>query len=447
MPNEKAQKLRLIMSKELCVELEKIRIIYKTKATAERGTTADILNKKGDSVRDIIVKLQDHPFKEKVIAECENLFYHFEFEKVLDNNRYLMGFNNGVYDLKLKTFRKAIPEDYVSATTGYDYEDLNMDDENVIGVDGFMRGIQPADDMNLYVWIYCASFVEGGNKDQKFIIFTGSGSNGKSVLTTLLKQALGDYYGTVPIELITKERGSASSANPEMEDKKVVRTLTMEEPERGAKIYTSYIKLITGGTPIMARGLYKNPIYFVPQFKLLISCNDKPTIEADDGGTWRRMIVINFGMKFVKNPDPNKPNERLKDKSLDEKSKLWGPAFMWLLLNKYYPMYAEHDLDYFEPDNVRVATQQYKEDSNVFLEYFNSGEIIKDEKGKISIRTVHTYFKNWHEQLYSEKKVPMLKKLMEYCKKENIPIDGQNMILGYKLKVQQTIAQSNEFDA
>lgn len=439
---EKGYKLSILMSQEVCAELFKVQAIYMQKAIAERGHGADLLRKKADSIHSIIKNLQGHAFKQRVIAECEHLFYHYGFEKILDNNYYLIGFANGVYDLKAGVFRKGIPEDYISASTEYNYEELDFENQQVKEVEQFMRDIQPDPKMNLYLWIYCSSFVEGGNKDQKFVIFTGSGSNGKSKLTILLQNALKQYYGTVPIELITKERGSASGAQPEMEDKKIVRALTMEEPEKGAKIYTSYIKLITGGTPIMARGLYKSPIYFIPQFKLLISCNDKPIIEADDNGTWRRMIVIVFGIKFVK--EPKLPFERLMDRSLNAKIETWQMAFMWLLLKKYYPMYAEHDLDYFEPDDVRLATNQYKEDSNVFIEFFNSGEVLPDEKSKIQTKQLHEIFKLWFEQMYNGTKVPMFKKFNEFCIKTNMRVEG-GWVYGYKMKV-SVMQPVSEFD-
>ena len=43
-----------------------------------------------------------------------------QFYDLCDNNIFLLGFNNGVYDTRDKTFRNGKPSDYITKTTGYD---------------------------------------------------------------------------------------------------------------------------------------------------------------------------------------------------------------------------------------------------------------------------------------------------------------------------------------
>ena len=98
----------------------------------------------------------------------------------------------------------------------------------------------------------------------------------------------------------------------------------MQETEAGDKLQLGFMKSLTGEDKILARGLYKDPFYFVPQFKMIISCNVLPDIVSDDGGTWRRIKVVEYTERFVDNP--KKSNEHKKDPKLKENQSLF-PAY------------------------------------------------------------------------------------------------------------------------
>ena len=54
------------------------------------------------------------------------------------------------------------------------------------------------------MWEHAASYLTGNNLNQTFNIYTGVGSNGKSMFVKLMEKAMGDL-GTVPISLITQK--------------------------------------------------------------------------------------------------------------------------------------------------------------------------------------------------------------------------------------------------
>jgi phage/plasmid-associated DNA primase len=56
------------------------------------------------------------------------LFYEKDFESKLDQNNYLIGFTNGVYDLANKKFRKGCPDDMIGKTLGYPYKEFDRND-------------------------------------------------------------------------------------------------------------------------------------------------------------------------------------------------------------------------------------------------------------------------------------------------------------------------------
>ena len=64
------------------------------------------------------------------MTECRKLFYDPSFYERLDENRDLIGFKNGVYDLKNMVFRQGTPDDYISFSTGINYKEYNEEDED-----------------------------------------------------------------------------------------------------------------------------------------------------------------------------------------------------------------------------------------------------------------------------------------------------------------------------
>jgi len=426
-----AYTLSLKMSTEVSKEFATLASAYMLQSTNETGHRSDMLIKKSKDILKLIQDLKKKAPKERIISQCSLLFVNDKFEEKLDQNNLLIGFDNGVYDLKNNIFRNGCPDDHISKTVGYDYNaKFTENDKMIKDIEKFFKTIQPEEDMRLFILCYCASFLEGGNKDQKFMIWTGSGSNSKGTLIELLDHTLGSYYGTLPPTLLTQKRKGSSSATPELADKFGTRLLTLQEPEEDDKINIGCMKELTGQDKIMARPLYREPFYYVPQFKLLLACNKLPSIPSDDGGTWRRIRVIDFSQKFV--DKPVLPNEQKKDPELRGKLKSWNHGFIWLLINKYYPIYRDKGLDSLEPQRVKLSTDKYKQDSNIYMEFLNDALEI-DEKESLPKELVWGIFKEWHSNSYHGAKLPPQKRLVEFFENSNYKIN-RGIINGIKLK-------------
>jgi len=426
-----AYTLSLKMSTEVSKEFATLASAYMLQSANETGHKSDILIKKSKDILKLIQDLKKKAPKERIISQCSLLFYDEKFEEKLDQNTYLIGFENGVYDLKSNIFRNGCPDDYVSKTVGYEYNPKFTENDKIIkDIEKFFKSVQPEEDMRLYILCYCASLLEGGNKDQKFMIWTGSGSNSKGTLIELLDHTLGNYYSTLPVTLLTQKRKGTSNATPELADKFGKRVLTLQEPEEDDKINIGFMKELTGQDKIMARPLYREPFYYVPLFKLILCCNKRPGMSSDDGGTWRRVRVIDFSQKFV--DKPTLPNEQKKDPELRAKLKTWNQGFIWLLINKYYPIYRDKGLDSLEPETVKLSTNKYKKDSNIYMEFFTD-MLENDEKETLPKELVWGIFKEWHDNSYNGSKAPPQKRLVEFFENNNYKIN-RGIIYGIKLK-------------
>ena len=175
----------------------------------------------------------------------------------------------------------------------------------------FMKQILPNQKVRQYVLKHFATCLSGYTRSEKFHIWTGSGGNGKSKLIELFEDIMGDYATGLPVTLITQKRKNNGAPDPSLATTQGVRFCSIQEPGDKAEINVGIMKELTGGDKIKARELYKMPIEFKPQFKLVLCCNKLPKLPPDDGGTWRRVRVIHFGSRFVDNPNPDNKNVKL----------------------------------------------------------------------------------------------------------------------------------------
>jgi P4 family phage/plasmid primase-like protien len=337
-------------------------------------------------------------FKNNVMKECRELFFDEEFTKKVDSNKDLIAFNNGVLDLISLTFRDGKPEDYLSFSTGIDYdaEKQFYEYDAWPAVDNFIKQVLPDKEVREYFLKHLATNLVGGNTAQKFHIMTGSGSNGKSMIMNLTSTALGDYACTVPISLFTQKRKGSGNAAPEVIRLKGRRFVTMQEPDESIALNTGLMKEITSGEKMYARDLFKSGTEFEVQAKFHLACNDKPKINTTDGGTWRRLVVINFKSKFV--PVPTAKNEFPLDESIQflVQSKEWATPFLAYLVQTLKDGNGLRKLA--APAAVLEYTSDYRNENDGIAKFMSdkiSPLVEGDEIVQVDKTTLKKVFKMW----------------------------------------------------
>lgn len=395
----------------------------------------DKFEKKCDQIRKIMTNLKQSPFKNNIINECKPLFYRENFESKLDSNPNLIGFENGVYDLTEMKFREGLPDDNVYLSTEYNYVEFENNNKLMIELDNLFDKIYVNKKIKHYVLVFLASSLCGINREQKCEFFTGTGSNGKSTLMELIKHTFGKYYDVLPVTIFSRKRGNSSQATPELADKKGKRFLEVHEPEEDDKFNVGFLKELSASDNISARQLYGQQFSFVPQFKIVICCNNLPHIPALDNGTWRRIRVVPHESEFVDNsPDPNNKYQFKKDKSLSQKLKTYRQAFMWLLINVYYKIYLEEGL--IEPNEVTISTSKYKSDSDSFLEFIlECAEASEDTNNTDheSLSYLYEQYKLWFKLAHPNDKCSTKKSFATYFSNNHYIIKTGN-VYGLKLK-------------
>jgi P4 family phage/plasmid primase-like protien len=404
-------------------------------ARKEDNIGGDSVYKRYAKAMQTVDKLADIPFRKNILEACASKFYDSNFQKNLDSNIYLIGFNNGVWDLKEHCFRNGLPTDYVCKTVGYDYKEFKSTDPVFARINKYFSQLHTESDMREYVLTFIASILRG-EPDQKLHIWTGGGGNGKSATIDLLKNMLGEYFGILPVQVLTKKKGGADNASPSLADKNGKRLLVIQEPEHNDVIYVGQMKELSGADTIMARPLYGDPFEYVPQFTLILTCNNLPHIPSDDRGTWRRLRVTPYESEFVEsNPEGSK--QFLIDSTLKEEFPSWAQPLMWLILNKYYPIYEEgvnfKKFSIAEPAKVTKYTKAYRKDSDIYLEYLTESlEETGNNDDQETLALLYESFRNWYTDSYSEKPEPK-KKFIKYLSTNKYNIDEHN-IYGYRYK-------------
>ena len=192
-------------------------------------------------------------------------------------------------------------------------------------------------------------------------------SNGKSLSVSLMEKSFGDYCCKFPVTLLTGKRAASNAASGEIARAKGRRFAVLQEPSEDERLNIGFMKELSGGDKIQCRELYKSPVEWRPQFKLFLLCNHLPAVPSDDGGTWRRIRVVEFGSKFVQHP--TRDNEFPMDTELPQKLDGWREHFMSMLID-YRRRFAHTKVE--EPEAVLACTREYQRNNDHMADFVDS---------------------------------------------------------------------------
>jgi P4 family phage/plasmid primase-like protien len=378
---------------EIINEFRKSILFYAQRATTiEDPEEKDRYDKLGQELHAVVKRLKKANFQASIMTEAQMLFNIEKIDENMDTNTHLIGFENGVYDLDAMEFRDGRPEDYISISTGNNY--IEYDPTNPVNedIEIFLKQVFQSDALRAYVLRLLASFLHGNIREERFHVWTGVGSNGKSKCLELFEKAFGEYCCTLPIALLTQKRTASNSASPELARAKSKRFACLQEPGENERLNIGLMKEMTGGDKLYARGLYREGSEFKPQFKMVLTCNHLPIVPSDDGGTWRRIRVVKFESRFCENPDPNKPNEFPIDTDLSKRFDDWKEPFMSMLIDIYKKLVTSPKIK--EPDEVLECTREYQRRNDIIADFLDNA-VERYDTGFLSITDAFIEFKTW----------------------------------------------------
>lgn len=334
-----------------------------------------------------------------------------------NRNIYLIGFDDGVYDLEIGCFRPSLPEDNITLSTKHRYSDIEAVTKE--DIDEFMRifnQIFMGEDENKYMLDLHATCLNG-NSPQMFQLNWGlGGGNGKGFMSQSTLQALGDYAITFNVGLITQKRGKTGQASPEMASLAGVRYANCTEPEPTAKFNSAIIKNLTGGDSHQARRLNENLFEFIPQFTLFCECNKAPSFDSDDGGVRRRTRVKKWYSSFVDNEDLVDENNRVfkvnKNFTTPDYKLKFARTWLKILLKRHDELYKQNKhLEVKPTADMIKTTNTYMSETNDFISWMTDNLERSDDKNEsLSLQTLFSCWTASEEYKNLSKRARMKKK-------------------------------------
>lgn len=200
----------------------------------------------------------------------------------------------------------------------------------------------------------------GETSEQAIFILQGKGGDGKSTTMNVLRRVLGGYADAADIKtFLDQGQRSGADASPDLARLAGDRRLVVAtEPPRGSRLNESIIKQITGGSPMVARHLNRDPFEFEPRITLIIECNPRPKVSGSDDGIWRRIVPILWEVQI--------PKEQM-DRGLEGKLFAEREGILNWLLRGAMRWRVE---GLRVPAAVQAAADDYRRSSNVFHEWF-----------------------------------------------------------------------------
>jgi len=191
---------------------------------------------------------------------------------------------------------------------------------------------------------YCLT---GVTTEHALFFLYGTGANGKSVFANTLTAIMGDYATVAAMDMFMATHGDRHPTD--MAGLRGARIVTSIETEQGSRWAESKLKALTGGDKITARFMRQDFFEFIPQFKLLVVGNHKPSIRNVDEAMRRRLHMVPFTVTIP----PSKRDRRLPDRLLAERDGILAWALQGCL------EWQQTGLK--PPDAVMAATEDYFE--------------------------------------------------------------------------------------
>ncbi len=237
------------------------------------------------------------------------------------------------------------------------------------------------------------------NTCEQMFFFIGDGANGKSVLIELYKMFFPrEFITSLSLDILAKESSFKREGL-------ITSRLNVASEAKGKEIDSEEIKKIVSGESINVDRKNRPAMEILPQTKILIATNSMPFFADTSHGIDRRLLIIDFKNRFVKDEKQldndsrifkmiNKPD--LLSNLRKEKSAILNAFIKSLIGLKRLKWVIP------ESTNTKEIKESYIEQTDT-LGYWIRDTFIKGKEGDaISVQAIYDAYKTYYEQNVSK---------------------------------------------
>ena len=351
-----------IISKFINIELNKSKNIEINDLEERKKDEEDEIEKKYTGCKR---ELDKSSFMTALIKNLQILLLDNKFNEKFDKTEFKFVFENGVYDLKNKTFRKDIlKEEYISKTLPYDYNpEINKENR-----DWILKELLKICNMNqkhleyyLSIIAFCLSGVP--HMEQEIYCLIGQGaSNGKTIALEALMQIFSIYITKGDTKIFESDFTKKHKFALDFVDK-TNRIIICNEFDDKKEVDSKYFKEIADGETTAIEIMHGTKITSKINAKPFIIGNYTLKFDKQDKGIERRYKHLQFNTKFLDKDDLDEEDyENLqfwKDKTF--KQKLIDKK------NEFIDIIIEYANKYYINGKLPQIPQEFKEEQNEVL--------------------------------------------------------------------------------
>ena len=403
--DEKSQLLKVMVRKGIDKEATRL-MIKLNQEKINNMDNAEELSKEITQLNKVPAYIYDHNKLSKIARFITDLLKQRKDDVIFDvgdEQKYNIHYNNGVFDILTKKFRKRTKDDYITQKLNYDYFEVDEDSEEYQAIETIFKKLQPNIEHCNFEKDWLALCLTGDTSHQKFKCNIGyKASNGKSTLLSIHDRVFPIYTCKLDAKTFNKDYSKSHKQFAQLLTKPI-RLAYIEELDRN-KLDSSLLKDFVDGEKLPVEILYSTTKDAKIQAKLNTNSNKDFNIDGDKG-VLRRGLVQYFNSVFdEKNTEDDYENHNyicdMKLKMLFD-SVIYKNAYRQILMDNF-------KLDRFKiPSYAEENFEEILDTNDTFGDILQLGyEITRNEEDMESIYNIWDFMKT--TETYSKIDKPTL---------------------------------------